>query len=904
MNDAIQQFKVAMAQYDIEPPEHVCDDGVLHRFGPKLTGWYVFHSDGVPAGSFGDWKTGVNQKWHANIGRKLTADEEATHRKRMEIAQQARDQELEKSRAEAARKANKIWQEAEPVDTHPYLKTKQVHSYGLRVYEGKLAIPLQRNGAITSLQLINEDGSKRFLTGGQKSGCYFSIGELADAETICIAEGYATAASIHESIGFPVVVAFDAGNLKSVTEVIRKAHPLAKLMICADDDYKTEGNPGLTKAREAAKLYDATVVVPQFGADRPDGATDFNDLASYLGIDAVADCFLDIDGQPAATCQSLLEAEFNAPSENLKQNAVASVTDVTKPSCVTVADSELPVFKIFDAVTMVTSLGKLPAGVWYFGPGKPDSEDTKISARFICSPIHVEAVTHDGHQNNFGRMLRFQNTLGIWRSWAMPMELLRGRGEELRGELLSMGALIDPSAHQLLGRYLQDKTPERQVLCALQVGWCGKNFVLPDEVIGEDASEVIFQSGERTSGDYTVGGTFEGWKSGIAALAIGNPLLILAISASFAGPILSKCNSEGGGIHFVGDSSTGKTTAIEAACSIWGGRDFKRSWRSTSNGMEGAAVTFNDCLLALDEISECDPREVGAITYALSNGYGKQRASKTGAARRISRWRCFVLSSGERTIETTMLEGGHRTKAGQAVRLLDIPTARKFGAWDELHEFQTGTALSDAIKRTVASHFGHAGRLFLHKLTRDNRDFCEYLERIKALANFRAADGEGQDKRAAARFALLALAGELATEYGITGWPEGAAIEGATIGFDLWRGNRGTGNDERRKIVQQLNAFIDRHGDSRFSELSKNGDVIIRDRAGWWKEDGSSRVYWFSADGLREALKGFDFKSALDVLQMIGILPASKSSGERAQSQRVAGRVVKVYPIHADKLGG
>ena len=312
----------------------------------------------------------------------------------------------------------------------------------------------------------------------------------------------------------------------------------------------------------------------------------------------------------------------------------------------------------------------------------------------------------------------------------------------------------------------------------------------------------------------------------------------------------------------------------------------------------------NDGLLALDEISECDPREVGAIIYALANGQGKQRASKSGAARRISHWRCSVLSSGERTIETTMKDGGHRTKAGQAIRMLDIPVSREFGAWDNLRGFPTGTALSDAIKRAATTHFGHAGRAFLRKLTHDNRDFSEYLERIKALENFRAKDGEGQDKRAAARFALLALAGEIAIEYGITAWPEGAAVEAATIGFALWLGNRGTGNDERRKIVEQLIAFLDSHGDSRFSCISKDDVITVRDRAGWWKLDGTSRVYLFTVAGLREALNGFDFKRVLDVLQEEGLLSTSKSSGERSQSKRISGRVTRVYPIHSDKLVG
>jgi putative DNA primase/helicase len=203
--------------------------------------------------------------------------------------------------------------------------------------------------------------------------------------------------------------------------------------------------------------------------------------------------------------------------------------------------------------------------------------------------------------------------------------------------------------------YLQDKLPKRRMRCALQVGWCDSSFVLPDAVIGPKASGVIFQSGERGHDEHTKAGTLAGWQSDIAALADQQSLLLtLALSASFAGPMLARCNAEGGGVHFVGDSSTGKTTLLEAGCSIWGGANYRRSWRATANGMEGAAALFNDCLLALDEISECDPREVGAIVYSLGNGRGKQRAGRSGNARGVTRWRCVVLSSGERSIATTM----------------------------------------------------------------------------------------------------------------------------------------------------------------------------------------------------------------------------------------------------------
>jgi putative DNA primase/helicase len=427
--------------------------------------------------------------------------------------------------------------------------------------------------------------------------------------------------------------------------------------------------------------------------------------------------------------------------------------------------------------------------------------------------------------------------------------------------------------------------------------------VLPDTVIGPKASGLIFQSGECIHDEHTTGGMLAGWQSEIAARAVGNPLLLLALSAAFSGPLLAKCNAEGGGLHFVGDSSTGKTTLLEAACSVWGGANYRRSWRATANGMEGAAALFNDGLLALDEISECNPNEVGNIVYALGNGRGKQRASRTGSPRALTRWRCLVLSSGERTIETTMQEGGNKAKAGQAVRLLDLAVARAFGAWDNLHDLPSGTAFSDAIKRAAATHHGHAGRAFLEKLTRDGRDFCSLLERIKGLREFSVQGSEGQEKRAAARFALIALAGEIATEYSITGWPPGDAIQAAALAFKAWRASRGRGNSERIQVLERLREFIDRHGDSRFSDKDAKGDIPVRDRAGWWQDTPDGRIYLFSAGGLHEALKGFDYDRAQDLLAEVGVLPPRDAEGKHSRSSRINGKSTRSYPIDLSKLG-
>lgn len=604
--------------------------------------------------------------------------------------------------------------------------------------------------------------------------------------------------------------------------------------------------------------------------------------------------------------------DTNQPADALEPPAAAA-----EPAPATVSVNGIPgemgrpAFVVLDEFIEEGS-SKYRPGVWHFGIKQSRGGDgpPTLTQRWICSPLHIDAVTHDPHKGNFGRLLRFQTTLGEWVTWAMPMEMLRGDGADVRGVLLSMGVQIDPHARNMLGVYLQDRAPKRRIECALQTGWAGTEFqafVLPDRVIGPKASSVAYQSDHRSFDEYTQRGTLHGWQAGTAAMAVDNPLLALALCAAFAGPVLARVNMESGGLHLIGDSSTGKTTALEAACSIWGGANYRRSWRTTSNGLEGAAALFNDSLLALDEISECDPRAVGEVVYMLGNGRGKQRAGRTGGARTVTRWRSSVLSTGERSIATTMIEGGHRVKAGQAVRVLDIPAQRTHGAWDNLHGHASGTAFSDTLKREAARHYGHAGRAFLEKLTRDTQNFSEALDALKALPGLQAPGGEGQASRAAARLAVLALAGELATAYGVTGWTQGEATRAAEVAFAAWLSLRGnaSGNAEHDQIAERVLSFIERHGDSRFSDVDGTDDQragMVRDRAGWWEDRRGIRIFLFTGDGLREALKGFDFHRALDALQLARLIPAPGADGKKARTKRISGRAVKVYAVHPEGI--
>ena len=245
-------------------------------------GWYVFHGDGIPAGAYGDWRSGLSETWRADIGRKLSPQEETAHRARVEATRREREAEDAKRKAEAREQAAAIWQAARIAsEYHPYLVNKGIKSYGLRLHDGALVIPMRDEAALHGLQFIEADGEKQFLTGSRVSGCYFLIGEPDGA--LCIAEGYATGASIHEATGTAVAVAFNAGNLTAVARALRTRFPDLRLIICADDDARTPENPGLTKGREAALAVDAWLAVPDFGANRPESATDFNDLHRHAG---------------------------------------------------------------------------------------------------------------------------------------------------------------------------------------------------------------------------------------------------------------------------------------------------------------------------------------------------------------------------------------------------------------------------------------------------------------------------------------------------------------------------------------------------------------------------------------------------------------------------------------------
>lgn len=289
------EFREAMVSAGLTPPDNIVADGGLRRFSPcgdhsDSSGWYTLHSDGIAAGAFGDWRTGLSQTWHATVDHTLTPAEKTAHRERIATARKEAEYWRRQQHADARKKAAAIWGKARPArDDHPYLKRKKVAAHKLRAYQGALAIPLRDAASVLrSLQFIDRDGTKRFLTDGEVKGCYYGIGRQGG--TIAVCEGYATGASIYEATGYAVACAMFAGNLEQVARALRSKFLDARIILCADDDADTLGNPGLTKATEAAQAVGGSVAIPDFGESRPHGATDFNDLHQARGLDAVLRC--------------------------------------------------------------------------------------------------------------------------------------------------------------------------------------------------------------------------------------------------------------------------------------------------------------------------------------------------------------------------------------------------------------------------------------------------------------------------------------------------------------------------------------------------------------------------------------------------------------------------------------
>lgn len=558
-----------------------------------------------------------------------------------------------------------------------------------------------------------------------------------------------------------------------------------------------------------------------------------------------------------------------------------------------------PCYRVYDDYTPVTG-GLLRPGVW-FHDTKGKDEESKTVDEWICGPLHVDAVTRcDSHETNYGRLLRFRNIDDRWLTWAMPSELLAGRPEAILGVLFNMGLNISHQHRAHVVTYIAKQEPERRVIAATTTGWHGSElFITPIGNIGR--GEAIYQTKSAADGNFSKAGTIEGWQAGIASFLPGNPLLQLGIGTALAGPLLAHLNiHEGGGFHLLADSSNGKTTVVRCASSVWGhGVEFTLKWNATASGLEGIAALRNDCMLSLDELGQADGSYVGDVVYSVADGIGKQRAGRSSAASKVRRWRVMLLSSGEITLETKMKEGGKQLRAGQGVRLVTVSANRIFGAWDNLHGYHTGANLSDTLRRNSNQDYGHAGPAFVQMLI-DSIDLGILPSMLESIKTHFPAES-GQSTRVAERFAIVALALELAVDAGLLPMVRSEATNSMVELFKGWLGSHSKGLNENGQILKLIKDFIDRHGGSRF-QSTEAGTGEVRDRAGYWEATACGRIYMFTRGGLEEAAKGFELDRVVRALDSVKAI-AKRDKGRAQASKRLPDKSrAKLYWINPARL--
>ena len=880
-----------------------------------------------------------------------------------------------KAHSHAQSEAQTLWTNAIEHAPSLYLGRKQVKAHGVRFERAgsvyNILVPVRDGaGTLWNLQRIQPDGMKLFLKGGRKSGLWHMIGGVNDAvvnnagtvevDILLVAEGYATAATLYEATGYPVAVAFDAGNLAPVCLALRQSYPAARMLICADNDTETEAktghNTGVEAAHKAAALAGAMVCIPDgLAADE----SDFNDLGVRLGdavleavkaqIMACLDAFVPAPAPPSTPSPAQAEpmhTDDAVPVEAYAEAANVSPSDTsTEPqeSPPRTPKSETKANASDEAKSGVASAGRGSNGrfvggshftcddngVWYHGL---DNKGEAKKAQWICTPLRVTAKVRGEDENGWGYVLEFDDPLGTAKKWAMPSRMLAGDAVSVRERLFDMGLDMNPNheVRPLLIRYIRGCVVDTYARCTERVGWFDGAFVLPDRTIGEtDEERILFQSDVGGRSPFTQSGTLAEWQEHVAAHCTGNSRVVFAIASAFAGVLLQPTGIQSGGFHFVGDSSIGKSTMLYVASSVFGSHKFMRTWNNTSTAIESTAAQYSDTLLVLDEISQVsDPRTIGEVVYMLGNEMGKGRGLRAGAGvRPVLEWRLMYLSSGEKSLNDILYEVGKSIKAGQETRLVNVRANVNEadggqGSIFDRYSGAEGAAMSDRLKQATRRYYGTAGVTFIEWLQPQLDTIRDTIRAdIERLAKeWTPVGAHGQVARVVQRFALVAVAGELATRAGVTGWKQGEAEVAAFMCFEDWLNERGgAGNSEETKALAQVRAWFEAHQNSRFewwhrvmddhSPKTSNmaGYKRLVDSEGkpaktYKKEDGewvenSDNCYmnWYVMREVfeQEICKGYNHKTVARLLLERGIIQGGGKDGKEAASK------VR-FPAHKD----
>lgn len=432
---------------------------------------------------------------------------------------------------------------------------------------------------------------------------------------------------------------------------------------------------------------------------------------------------------------------------------------------------------------------------------------------------------------------------------------------------------------------------------------------------------------------YDQKGTLKRWQENVGKYCAGNHILTLAVLIALSGPLLKFFPNIGSTIfHLAGETSKGKTTALQIAASIWGHlKQFLMQWRFTDNALEGILTLHNDGFLALDELSQLAVKKFGPVIYMISNGRSKGRFSKDSELKEIKSWRLNILSSGESGLEDTLNETGDKVKGGMEVRFIEIDTliSDEIGIFNTLHDFEPtdsskrreqAAKFANHLKDVAAKYPSVVAYEFMSRLVAlisETPGFADSLYKLYKVAldglvsKFKLADADSQVLRVAESFAVLKVAGTMAIRLKVL--PETFEIEESiSFNFARWLSGRGgKKNVEGEEIVQHVRDYLIQYQD-RFKKITKNtddgklavypGQSVIQNSLGYVNVCKEQTVYYVIPKVFRDEIcKYYSVKSVRNALHKKGMLQEKDGANARVRIDGMQNRYV-ILPVNHEAV--
>ena len=449
----------------------------------------------------------------------------------------------------------------------------------------------------------------------------------------------------------------------------------------------------------------------------------------------------------------------------------------------------------------------------------------------LCSRLEVVSEGCDKYGRGHCRVVRFDDSFGNSRERVIMLsDLVASQSKTLASlvdEGLQLYRVSSQGGNAQIAEFIRTCPVNKRFMTVDPYGWVelGKSFIVPSATIGDtNGHDVVFNGSKEGAPMYGQGGTLEQWQQTIGRNARHSSRVAFAVCMAFTSPLLKFTSEPSGGFHFLGDSGTGKSTAIRAGVSVWAqvlehDGEAKISWNATANNIESLAKNHSDLPLFLDELGQGENGglNIEQVLYMLGNGAGKGRMKQDSSPMARNVWRLFFMSAGEKSASELMEQIKRDIATGANVRMATI-NALPEGGHGVFETIPHGVEFSDFAKSFSddgGRYYGTAGVSFMKAFIDDvhNRGGVEVMrayiaEKTKVWLDTYAKNCNYQVARVARRFALVAVAGEMATEYGILPWAVGEASEFASRCFKSFADEFETSDEKKERLCRQVFDFV------------------------------------------------------------------------------------------------